>query len=82
MNAVLLASKFRKKNYDAIIKDMLDFSVITTLAVAKGSSAVQIESLNPHCVIIDHSVKFKDIDLEGFICLIKLKIPDVRLIYN
>lgn len=82
MNAVLLASKFRKKNYDTIIKDMLDFSVITTLAVAKGSSAVQIESLNPHCVIIDHSVKFKDIDLEGFICLIKLKIPDVRLIYN
>lgn len=82
MNAVLLTSRVRKKIYDGIIKEMMDFSIVNAITVAKGMSASKIEALNPHCVIIDYSVKFKDIDFEGFVCLLKLKTPDVRLIYN
>ena len=82
MNAVLLTSKARKKVYDDAIKTMMDFKIISFMPVIKSVSVTQIESINPHCVIIDASVKFKDIDLEGFICLLRLKTPDIRVIYN
>lgn len=82
MNAVLYCSRVRKKMYDAVVKEMMDFSVVSSQNVAKSSSVSQIESLNPHCVIIDHSIKFKEIDLDGFLCLLNLKANNVRVIYN
>lgn len=78
MNAVLLTLKARKKVYDDAIKTMMDFKIISFMSVIKTASVTQIESINPHCIIIDTSVRFKDIDLEGFICLLRLKTPDIR----
>lgn len=82
MNAILLSSKPRKKVYDNIAKEMMDFCIVSNILVAKSAAINQIEEANPHCVIIDSSVKLKDIDLEGFICLLKLKIQNIRIIYN
>lgn len=82
MNAMLLSSKVRKKTYDSIVKEMMDFSIVSVVQVAKSATVNQIEELNPHCVIIDNTVKMKDIDLQGFICLLRLKIHNIRIIYN
>lgn len=82
MNAILLSSKQRRRFYDSIAKEMSDFYIVSFVPVAKSATINHIEEVNPHCVIIDKSLKFKDIDLEGFVCLLQLKIQNIRIIYN
>ena len=82
MNAILLSSKSRRKFYDSIVKEMMDFCIVSNMLIAKSAAVNQIEEINPHCVIIDKSVKMKDIDMEGFICLLRLKVQNLRIIYN
>lgn len=82
MNAVLFASKSRNKTYVEEMKDAIDFRFVGWYPVIRGNSTSGISDLNPHMIVIDHSVKFKDIELLDFIILIRNKFPEIRIIYS
>lgn len=83
MNAVLLADKKIRKNFEAAVRKKPDITLLGVEMVIRGNTMTRIsEHHNPHVLIIYRNVPAKDgLEVNDVISFLRIKKPSMRIIY-